>query len=206
MLENRTLKNFADETASSSPTPGGGSVAAYIASLATSLCLMSINITKNRKSFKKLDLDQQIKIEECSKFITILQNKINGLLEKDIATFNQYMEVYKDKGAIDYNERLEKATIDCFLVPHQLSICCMGIFYEMSKVEDFIVNSVISDLIEGAILLKACVESCVVNMNINLRNIKSNEILELAKNVKDNKIQDFYKDVTIFVTRNNQKI
>ena len=33
-------------------------------------------------------------------------------------------------------------------------------------IKDFVVNSVISDLIEGAILLKACVESCVVNMNI----------------------------------------
>ena len=71
---------------------------------------------------------------------------------------------------------------------------------------DFVVNSVISDLIEGAILLKACVESCVVNMNINLRNIENNEILEIAKNVKDNKIQEFYKDVAVFVTRNNQKI
>ena len=51
-MENLILKDFIKETCSDSPTPGGGSVAALMASLSVSLAAMSANLTINKKGYE----------------------------------------------------------------------------------------------------------------------------------------------------------
>ena len=47
---NKTVKEFLDQTSSSSPTPGGGSVAALVGCLATALSSMLVSLTKGKKN------------------------------------------------------------------------------------------------------------------------------------------------------------
>ena len=47
-LQNLTLKAFADETASESPAPGGGSIAAYVGALGVSLGTMVANLSSHK--------------------------------------------------------------------------------------------------------------------------------------------------------------
>ena len=50
-LVNMPLSDFADETASESPAPGGGSIAAYIGSLGVSLATMVANLSSHKKGW-----------------------------------------------------------------------------------------------------------------------------------------------------------
>jgi len=50
-LVNMSLRDFSDETASESPAPGGGSVAAYIGALGASLATMVANLSSHKKGW-----------------------------------------------------------------------------------------------------------------------------------------------------------
>jgi glutamate formiminotransferase/formiminotetrahydrofolate cyclodeaminase len=50
-LVSMPLNDFADETASESPAPGGGSIAAYIGSLGVSLATMVANLSSHKKGW-----------------------------------------------------------------------------------------------------------------------------------------------------------
>src|SRR5262249_38739072 len=50
-LTRLSLSAFADETASESPAPGGGSVAAYVGSLGAALAAMVANLTAQKKEW-----------------------------------------------------------------------------------------------------------------------------------------------------------
>ena len=50
-LVNMKLNAFADETASESPAPGGGSIAAYVGALGASLATMVANLSSHKKGW-----------------------------------------------------------------------------------------------------------------------------------------------------------
>src|SRR4029078_3737951 len=50
-LVSMTLTDFADETASESPAPGGGSIAAYVGSLGAALAAMVANLSSHKKGW-----------------------------------------------------------------------------------------------------------------------------------------------------------
>ncbi|MBW7893379.1 MAG: glutamate formimidoyltransferase, partial [Chitinophagaceae bacterium] len=52
-LANKTLSDFADETASDSPAPGGGSVSAYAGALGVSLAVMVANLSASKTGWEK---------------------------------------------------------------------------------------------------------------------------------------------------------
>ncbi|SPY31853.1 Formiminotransferase-cyclodeaminase [Peptoniphilus harei] len=51
MLKDLNIVEFADETASDSPAPGGGSIAALNASMAASLLAMVAGLTVGKKKY-----------------------------------------------------------------------------------------------------------------------------------------------------------
>ena len=86
-LINLSLKEFADETASESPAPGGGSVAAYSGVLAASLTSMVANLSANKRGWED-------KVETMSEYAYQAQqikNKLLKLVDEDTKSFNQVM-------------------------------------------------------------------------------------------------------------------
>ena len=86
-LINLSLKEFADETASESPAPGGGSVAAYSGVLAASLTSMVANLSANKRGWED-------KVETMSEYAYQAQQIKNNLLklvDEDTKSFNQVM-------------------------------------------------------------------------------------------------------------------
>ena len=60
-MESLNVKEFIKQTCSNSPTPGGGSVAALLASLSTSLAAMSANLKKKKKGYESVQ-DEMINL------------------------------------------------------------------------------------------------------------------------------------------------
>jgi glutamate formiminotransferase/formiminotetrahydrofolate cyclodeaminase len=89
---NMALNAFADETASESPAPGGGSVAAYVGSLAMSLATMVANLSSHKKGWddrweefsKRAEKGQQYKNES---FCTMSPSLFYYFPQSDLTLF-----------------------------------------------------------------------------------------------------------------------
>ena len=79
-MERRVISDFIKETCSNSPTPGGGSVAALLASLSMSLAAMSANLTINKKGYEDVK-------EEMTNLAKLFENKSKNILHLEIITY-----------------------------------------------------------------------------------------------------------------------
>nr|WP_294943044.1 glutamate formimidoyltransferase [uncultured Mucilaginibacter sp.] len=103
-LVGMTLTAFADETASESPAPGGGSISAYMGALGASLATMVANLSSHKKGWDN-------RWEEFSNWAEQGQgykDELLKLVDLDTAAFNKIMEAFSLPKATDE----EKTTRD----------------------------------------------------------------------------------------------
>ena len=73
MLFDKTMKEFVEQTASSSPTPGGGSVAAFEAASAAALISMVANLTIGKSGYEEVQEEmKKVKIQEGYQHATVV--------------------------------------------------------------------------------------------------------------------------------------
>src|SRR5471030_2138542 len=87
-LVSMTLADFADETASESPAPGGGSISAYAGVLGASLATMVANLSSHKKGWDN-------RWEEFSDWAEkgqYYKNELLKLVDLDTVAFNKIME------------------------------------------------------------------------------------------------------------------
>jgi glutamate formiminotransferase / formiminotetrahydrofolate cyclodeaminase len=89
-LLNMNLRKFADETASESPAPGGGSVAAYIGALGISLGTMVANLSSHKKGWDERWKEFSDYAEEGQK----IKSELLKLVDEDTKAFNKIMEAF----------------------------------------------------------------------------------------------------------------
>jgi glutamate formiminotransferase/formiminotetrahydrofolate cyclodeaminase len=103
-LISMTLTDFADETASESPAPGGGSISAYAGVLGASLATMVANLSSHKKGWDN-------RWEEFSDWAEkgqYYKNELLKLVDLDTVAFNKIMEGFSLPKSTDE----EKATRD----------------------------------------------------------------------------------------------
>jgi len=86
-LASMKLDAFLDELASSSPAPGGGSVAAFAGALAAALASMVANLTFGKKGYTKHNETMDALAVKAQG----LKAKLVGLVDADTAAFNEVM-------------------------------------------------------------------------------------------------------------------
>lgn len=89
-LINLNLRQFANETASESPAPGGGSISAYVASLGVSLATMVANLSSHKKGWDE-------RWEEFSVWAVKgqqIKDQLLKLVDEDTNSFNKIMEAF----------------------------------------------------------------------------------------------------------------
>lgn len=95
MLQDLTVKDFIDELGSNSPAPGGGSVSALSASIASTLVTMVLNLTIGKKEY--MEYEDFIK-DEIVKSLNHGENykeEFLDLMEKDTSAFLSLMDAFK---------------------------------------------------------------------------------------------------------------
>lgn len=181
---NQSIRQFLEQAASSSPTPGGGSVAAFVAALGSSMTSMVGNLTTGEK-YTHIQPQIAAVIEKMNSLIF----ECEALLQADIASFNKYMGAFKlpKNTAEEKAERsaaILEAAIEATEVPIALiELCKIGIDYTYSIAETANMN-VISDLGIGAILFEASAQASLLTVEINLASLQD----EMLKKQYENKV------------------
>jgi len=167
-LVNMSVHDFADETASESPAPGGGSISAYVGALGISLATMVANLSSHKKGWDErwsafsdwADKGQQYK------------NELMLLVDADTKAFNQIMSAMSLSKSTDAEKQVRKQAIQeatkfAIEVPFkvmQLAYESMTVIKAMAEVGN--PNSV-SDAGVGAVCARSAVIGAFMNVRIN---------------------------------------
>ena len=188
-LVKMNLREFANETASESPAPGGGSISAYLGSLGVSLATMVANLSSHKKVWDE-------RWEEFSKWAETGQQLKDALLkmvDEDTHAFNRIMASFSlPKGSDEEKKRrtdaIQSATKNAIEVPlkvMQLSCDSFDIIEAMAKNGN---PKSVSDAGVGALCARSAVIGAFLNVKINAGGLKDeaarNNYLKSAEELK----------------------
>ncbi|MCO6463522.1 MAG: glutamate formimidoyltransferase [Saprospiraceae bacterium] len=167
-LIHMTLTDFADETASESPAPGGGSISAYVGALGISLGTMVANLSAQKKGWDaKIDYFSGV-AERGQK----IKNQLVKLVDADTQAFNQIMEAMKMPKASDDEKAARKSAMDAATrnaieVPLKVMETCLA---SMEVIKEMAVSgnpNSASDAGVGALCARTAVQGAALNVRIN---------------------------------------
>ncbi len=172
-LVNMKLNAFADETASESPAPGGGSISAYVGALGISLGAMVANLSSHKRGWDKRWNEFSVWAEKGQ----ALKDDLLHLVDEDTNSFNQIMAAIRmpKKTKEDQAKRLkaiEAATKYAIEVPFMVmekSLASMEILKAMAESGN--PNSV-SDAGVGALCARSAVMGAYLNVKINTADLE----------------------------------
>ena len=173
-----SLSAFADETASESPAPGGGSIAAYVGSLGISLATMVANLSAHKRGWDE-------RWEEFSNWAEqgqILKDELLFLVDEDTNSFNKIMEAMRLPKGSDSEKQTRKEAMDAatkyaILTPFRVmetSLKSMDIIQEMAEIGN--PNSV-TDAGVGALCARTAVIGAFLNVKINCKDFDDTEFV-----------------------------
>jgi glutamate formiminotransferase/formiminotetrahydrofolate cyclodeaminase len=120
-LISMSLADFADETASESPAPGGGSISAYVGALGASLAAMVANLSSHKRGWD----DHWAAFSGWAERGQHYKNELVRLVDQDTLAFNQIMTAFALPKATDEEkaartEAIQQATKLAIEVPFQV--------------------------------------------------------------------------------------
>jgi glutamate formiminotransferase/formiminotetrahydrofolate cyclodeaminase len=172
-LVDLTCKGFANETASESPAPGGGSVSAYIGALGVSLATMVANLSSHKTGWDERWEEFSDWAEKGQK----LKDELLFLVDEDTRSFNRIMDAFglpketpEEKAA--RTDAIQEATRYAIEVPFKT----MQKAYESMEVIKAMVetgnpNSV-TDAGVGALCARSAVMGAFLNVKVNAAGLK----------------------------------
>lgn len=177
MLIEKTLKDYVLEAASGSPTPGGGSVSAYVGSLGTALTSMVGNLTFDKKDYKELSVEIQDKMQENFKLLKGKIELLNQIVDEDSTAFDEVMDAFKMPKETDDEKKLRSHAIqEGYKKALEVPLRCAEECFEVLKLQDLFAHhgnkNAITDVGVGALLAYAGLEGALLNVRINLLSIK----------------------------------
>ena len=169
MPTKQTMQSFLDEVASSSPAPGGGSVAALAGALGAALTSMVCNLTMGKKKYA----DVQGEIKKVFEQSETLRALFTGLIEKDTAAFSKVMEAFGLPKETDPQRALRTAAIgeatkEATLVPLEVMRHCIDALALAQEVAAKGNGNSVSDAGVSALMLHAACEGAALNVKTNL--------------------------------------
>ncbi|MCT4564221.1 MAG: cyclodeaminase/cyclohydrolase family protein [Maledivibacter sp.] len=179
MLGDKTIKVFLEETASKSPVPGGGSIAALSAGMATALTEMVANLTIGKKGYEDVQRDME-------GLISILPSIRTGFIEdidKDAEAFNGVMDAFKMPKDTDEEKAERKSTIqegmkNAALIPLEVAKKAFSIMEQITIVVEKGNKNAVTDGAVAAMMARTAVLSALFNVKINLGSIKDQEFVK----------------------------
>jgi glutamate formiminotransferase/formiminotetrahydrofolate cyclodeaminase len=174
-----TCAGFAEETASESPAPGGGSISAYMGALAAALGTMVANLSSHKAGWD----ERWEYFSDWAENGMAVMNELLALVDEDTAAFNKIMDVFgMPKGTAEEKEARAAAMEAATLYATQVPLRTMKAAYRAFDVvramaEEGNPNSV-SDAGVGALAARSAVMGACLNVKINAAGLKDREAAE----------------------------
>lgn len=169
-IKDTAVEPFLDSLASQSATPGGGSAAAIIGAMGAALVSMVCNLTIGKKKYAEVEGEMKDVLAKAE----ALRGRLTGMIEDDIAAFDQVMGAYgmpkeTDAGKAAREQAIQAALKQATEVPMR---CC----YAAREVIDLALTAsdkgnlnVISDAGVAVLAGYAALRSAALNVFTNAK-------------------------------------
>jgi len=165
MYLERPIKDYLDDLGARKPAPGGGSAAALMAALGTSLMSMVANYTIGKRDYKALENKVSDILAKAHTFDSVLRQ----LIDKDAAAYGILSEgLKKCKDDAAARDKLYKAAIEPPLLVCTVSHDCLELCKELVSCGN---KGLITDTACAAIMFEGAFFSAKFNVYINLEHV-----------------------------------
>ena len=189
-LVNMTLTDFANETASESPAPGGGSIAAYCGAMGVSLGTMVANLSAHKRGWDERWEEFSTWAEKGMEY----QNILLDLVDEDTHAFNKIMIAFqlpKDTQAEKEKRKtaIQEATKYAILTPFKVMETAFASMEVMKAMADIGNPNSVTDAAVGALCARTAVMGAFLNVKINCGDCEDkafvNDILKKGQQLVD---------------------
>jgi len=185
-LLNMNLREFANETASESPAPGGGSISAYVGSLGVSLAAMVANLSSHKRGWD----DRWEEFSEWADQAQQIKDSLLKLVDEDTNAFNAIMDAFRlPKGTLEEKTKRSQAIQDATKYAIEVPFRIMEVSMDSLKLIRAMANignpNSVTDAGVGMLCVRAAVHGAFLNVKINASGLKDkkyiNEVLRKGK-------------------------
>lgn len=181
------LRSFANETASESVAPGGGSISAYVGALGVSLATMVANISSHKRGWD----DRWAEFSEWAAKGQQLKDRLLNIVDEDTQAFNGIMAAFRlPKGNEEEKQirqdAIQDATKHAIEVPFQVMELALESFQVIHKMTEIGNPNSVTDAGVGALCARAAIRGAYLNVKVNSVDLKDKAYVEekLAKGVE----------------------
>ena len=173
MLVDLNLRDFAQEVASSSPAPGGGSVAAYAGAQGFALIAMVCGLTLGREKYFSVQNEMQALQARSGEKLT----RLLTLVDQDTDGFNAVITAFALPKSTEMEKELrqgqiEQAMLTAARVPLETAHSCLE---GLQEIPELLVGgnpNAISDIGVAALMLRTGLEGALYNVEVNAQGLK----------------------------------
>jgi glutamate formiminotransferase/formiminotetrahydrofolate cyclodeaminase len=168
-LASLSLIDFARETASESPAPGGGSVAALAGALGAALGTMVANLSAHKRGWD----DRWKEFSDWAVRGKELHTRLLALVDADTEAFGVLMEAYRmpsgtDEETAARDDAVQTATRGAIEVPIAVMEASVEAMEVVAVMAEEGLESSVSDAGVGALMIRAAVRGAHLNVQINV--------------------------------------
>lgn len=174
-----TCKAFAEETASESPAPGGGSISAYMGALAAALGTMVANLSAHKPGWDERWEEFGRQAEAGQKHLKTLL----ALVDEDTDAFNRIMDAFKMPKGTDAEkaarlQAIQDATLYATQVPLRTMEAASAVFPLLRSMAATGNPASVSDAGVGALAARSAVLGAWLNVRINAAGLKDRAVAD----------------------------
>jgi formiminotetrahydrofolate cyclodeaminase len=180
MLAKLSVKDFLAKTAGSDPVPGGGSVAALNAALASALTEMVANLTIGKKKYK----DQEALMRKIASSASNYMASFVRDIDSDSEAYNKVFNAFKlptetDEEKALRSEEIPAAPTVAAEIPMEVARKAFDMMDIILQVADNGNQNAITDACVAMMTARTAVLGALLNVKINLSSIKDVEYVAL---------------------------
>lgn len=160
--------DFLDALAAGTPTPGGGSAAAYSAAMGAGLVAMVAQLSMGKKKYEDVEEEMRGIFAEAE----ALRTRLTQVVDEDAASFEAIMQAFKlpketEAEKTVRSQKIQEATLYATQVPLQTAKDAVDVMALALKVAQLGNTNAITDGASGAAMARAALTSAGYNVRIN---------------------------------------
>jgi formiminotetrahydrofolate cyclodeaminase len=176
------VTSFIQHTASRSPTPGGGAVAALSGSLGVGLLVMVCRLTAGKKKLAHLEASMRSRVEA----LLPQRDRLRELVDLDAAAFDGVMAAYALPAGSDVERSAREVALGAAFaaateVPLEVARRCLSALEMAGPIAAEGTPNALSDAAVAGLALHTGVHGAVYNVRINLPSLPAGNLREEAE-------------------------
>lgn len=180
MLVNLSVKEFLAKTAGSDPVPGGGSIAALNAAIASALTEMVANLTIGKKKYE----DKEELMKKIASIAENYQASFIKDIDADSDAYNKVFDAFKlpketDEEKAERSNQIQATTKMAAEIPMEVARKAVDIMDIIAQVAEKGNQNAITDACVAMMTARTAALGAVLNVKINLSSIKDIEYVAL---------------------------